>query len=172
MKLAMRYHRFRLFFLRNQLTLQWYGLFFLYVFGIALWLLINSNLSNFAKRLEEGQKGQTCILLIQPKDRTRQNVTRCVEDNRQPPKKGGSNGFQFNSPGDSPVQSSEVVLPPPQPHAPSLTTKPVPSPPPNPPPKSQPVKEVVRRIETRINSMGQSECRLVGDIYWALGTCQ
>lgn len=91
MRFAMRYHRSRLFFLRNQITIQWYGLFFLYVFGIALWLLINSNLSNFAKRLEEGQKGQTCILLIKPENRTKKNVTDCVQKNRS------NNGdFKFN----------------------------------------------------------------------------
>lgn len=177
---SMRYHRLRLYLINNRVLVLYCIVLFGWTFSIILGLIVVGRIQELAGKLEDGQRGNTCILLIQPKDRTKENVTSCVNNNRR--KNSSKNSpFQFNDSNSSnknskPISStSSFIQPATSPHIATIQ-KPSPKPSEPKPSTSQSTPPVVsqpeRTIETRINSLGQQECRLQGDIGWVLGDCK
>lgn len=128
-------------------------------------ILINQ-LKDIANRIEETQKGSTCILLIKPEDRTRQNVTDCVDNNRT---KDEDKDFQFKSDSDPPVSTNssvKVKVPPTkQPIVVVKPSEPVDSSPLPSVTKPKPVVET--KLEVRLSPVtGLKEYRVVGDRFW------
>lgn len=184
MKLSMKYHRSRLFFIKNQILILYCVVLFGWTFSIILGVLVVGRMQEIGRQLRDGQKGNTCILLIQPENRTKKNVSDCIDNNRTPG--NNSDHFNFNESNPPPRTSHTkqadnsiqvVSIPPNRPILLPIESRtastPAPTPPPSPEPaKPKPVKRVTREVETRVNSLGQVECRLVGDTFWILGNCK
>lgn len=161
-------------------------LFLTFIGTVAYGYSVTQRLDKIAKRLEDTQKGNICILLIQPDKRTSKNVTDCVQNNRSDPDdksfnfngpNGVSNQSTSNSSSDSPTALYKAIPAPMQPIPQSIiVTTPEPAEPPATPPPAkpdpQPVDpvEIVLQVMRRINPLtGLQECRHTNDTLWQLG---
>lgn len=178
--LDMRLHRAKLSLVRNRLVIFWSAALALWVFTFVLGVVIILRFQSVLDRLEDNQKGIACILLIQPLDRTKDNVTSCVVNNKNG---GDNNSFKFNDSEDgdqsnnSKPRNNDLTKPEKRNPIDKINI-PTTSEPPKQPIKTRiikPVKEVVktvRKLENSVNSLGQPVCRVVGDTLWVLGDCK
>lgn len=175
--LDMRWHRAKILVVKNRIMILWAAMFALWVFGFVLGFIILARIQGIVDRIEETQKGNTCILLIQPLDRTVENVTECVDNNR----KQSGDTFQFTTPDSN---SDETEANSPQPRVlPSNSstpqtirhteTKEVPVETPRPPASPLPPVQPVRRIIERVSPVtGLVECMFEEDTTWLpIGSC-
>lgn len=168
--LDMRWHRAKLNVVRNRIMIIWSFVLAAYVFSFVLGFIILGRINKAIIRIEENQKGNNCILLIKPSERTTKNIGECIDTNRS-----DNNKFQFNPPKSTPTpaSSNSTVAPPPKlAPVPKITVE-KPQPPPAPVVKTN-VEEVtqtvctsLRPIEHRIDPLTQlPEFRCTGDTLW------
>lgn len=157
-------HRITLSLIRNRFVLGYAALLFLLTFGFVLGFISLARLNRITQDIEDGQRGNTCILLIQPQKRTKENVTRCIDNNRHRPSKGKPFHFNVSTTPSSSLGSPSVEVPQPMP---TITVKSTPDNPPHiAPKKPKPIPEP--KFTTRINALGQQECQYIGYTAWEL----
>lgn len=101
----MKRHKIYLAWLRHRYQIIFWVGGFVMLTVLALNLILLHRVIEQNKRQEEILKGLSCILLITPTDRTKINVTECVEKNTTP----SNNRFEFNSTKAEPI--NETVTP-------------------------------------------------------------
>lgn len=125
-------------------------------------------LESIAERGEATQKGNLCILLIKPDDRTVSNVTSCVKNNTKDNKDS-----QFRDVNNDPVNNSSQapinpVLAPTSVATITTPTEPTPEKPVKTIEPPEPEK-VCRKFETRINPATKLlEYRYIGTSWWTV----
>lgn len=168
----LKYHRLRLSVIRNRYVIGACMLLFLWAFSFVMGFLVLAKIQSLVEELQEGQKGNTCILLIQPKDRTKQNVTSCIQNNKKKP----DNNFQFKTSESSSqpyskkptnITTSSVYTF----YKPSQSVQPLASSSSTRTPANI-FQPYISPIETRINSLGKLECKHLDDTIWVLGDCR
>lgn len=156
----MRFHRLRLSFIRNRILIVWGGVLALWTFSFLLLFILLSDLRQLAQNIESLQKGTTCILLIQPADRTKDNILDCVNKNNPEDR-----SFDFK---ESTQKTKSITFKPDNTpsnmHTPEIKVEETSS-------KEMP-RSITIRFETRINAMtGRIECRLPGETWWIQEIC-
>lgn len=160
----MRKHRLYLAWLRHRYQIMFWVASFVLPTVLALNLILLHRVIEQNRRQEEILKGLSCILLITPTDRTKINVSECVEKNTTPSNKR----FEFNSTKAEPVKETITpqvaftqVTQPKQVAAQSeiKTIQPT---------VTYSLVEPVRDIEQRVSpTTGKLETRYVGTDLWA-----
>lgn len=100
-------HKAKLGMIRNRLLLIYGAFLFLWAFSFVMGFLVLNRLEELSQEIREGQKGNTCILLIKPEDRNKQNLSDCIESNQS---KGGVK-FDFKEPKKNPSFKLSVEPP-------------------------------------------------------------
>lgn len=102
----MKLHKVKLGLIRNRLLIIYSAFLFLWVFSFVMGFLVLARIENLAQEIREGQKGNTCILLIQPQERTREKAIDCIEKNKETP---SEEKFKFDTADDPP--SNSIISP-------------------------------------------------------------
>lgn len=155
-------HELKLRILRNKMSiLTWIG-FFLLTSVLVLQVILIREIVKQTQKNEEILQGLSCVLLIEPKDRTKQNVGECVEGNA--PKRPS---FQFKTEEEikkervepaptNEIQFNQVVEPP---QKASVEKQP-----------EAKKEQQLPPIEKRTNEDGTMWYRYEGDTEWSLCT--
>lgn len=180
--LDLKYHNLRLSFIRNRYIIAACMLLFLWAFSFVIGFLVLARIQAVIEEVQEGQKGNTCILLIKPSEITKKKAIDCIQKNRKKPVKDFHVNTQPNSSDTKPLPpeptgSFEPIAP--MRGSPTLTyvvvTKPATEPtivPPAPVPSPLPTPQSVKTIEHNVDYLGRQICRWSGDINWQLGNCE
>lgn len=135
---------------------------------VSTWVILN-NQRHVIESLEDTQKANSCVALLEKVHKTKENIAKCVENNKS---RGGDN-FDFKDVDDNNVTPDDTSN--------SITIQEAPakaSPividekPPKPPEEPKPTKDPPRVIERSIDALNQSICRVVGTQTWILGDCE
>lgn len=165
--LDMRWHRAKLTVVRNRIMIIWCFVLAAYVFSFVLGFIILGRINQAIIRIEENQKGNNCILLIKPADRTEKNIGECIDKNRS-----DDNKFQFNppdasssrTPTETPPTSQSIAVPVKLPEAPKTITPEPPKPQPTPTIDLSPCP-ILRPILYVIDD-GKKLYKCTGDALW------
>lgn len=131
---------------------------------------MTERLQDITERLEDTQKGNVCIFLIKPENRTEANVKDCIDKNKTTPTKESFNFKKSDSPAPAPIQYQPVS---PLPEIPkveliAVTPKKTPVAEPEPEPEEPPEEKPHPII--RINELTKLlECQFPGDTVWRKG---
>lgn len=152
-------HQIRLFFFKNgMLVLACSIMFFLITILALVAILVHATLKQ-TEQNEDLSRGISCILLIPPDERTKQNVSDCVEGNTKT-----KSNFEFKSQPEIKPESKSANKPPVY-QTQFNELKVEPSPKIQPEPKSEP-KSKAPPIEQRTNPDGTMDYRYEGDTLW------
>lgn len=91
-------HKARLNLIRYRLFIIYGAFLFLWTFSFVMGFLVLNRFNDVINEIREGQKGNTCILLIKPESRTKQNLADCIESNQSK----GDVKFDFKEPKKNP----------------------------------------------------------------------
>lgn len=86
----LKVHRTKLGMIRNRLLIIYGAFLFLWVFSFVMGFLILNRIEGLQQEIKEAQKGNTCILLIKPEERTKQKIVNCIDNNKN------DNGVKFD----------------------------------------------------------------------------
>lgn len=175
--LDMKYHRSKLFFIRNRVLILYCIVLFGWTFSIILGIIVANRIQAVLDEVRAGQKGNACILTLNP-PRKKEEVVACIDKNKND--KNSQDNFKYNDSGSgSSPQQSSITLPPEK-----KTTLPpikvtmappgvISQPKPEPQPIIKPVQTVTRKIkETRTTGEGLTECLYEGVTEWVIGDCR
>jgi hypothetical protein len=168
-------HRARLYYLKNRYTILLTGMAFILLTSLFLQILLLQKSLYQSKDNENTLKGISCILLIQPQDRTQEKINKCIDRNSGAKPEG--QGFKFNPPDldsetdkESQKTTPNNVIALPESITPSSPIIIREKPKPQPEETLDPVAPIIREIETRLSPItGALQCRIVGTSIWQEG---